>query len=162
MWKINGTSNFLAIPQVNVSLSRSIFRMDLPPPFKPPPPPVKYTAARQSDFSTQRFPTSRCNSVAFENRIITPDTLHIDRWYITRSNHEECDRCSAVRRIVKSVMFSCGQSRNSSDKTVAGNCANVGCMYIWCGFFVIVYKMRVWFLYFHQTHSDPLNVDVWF
>lgn len=54
-------------------------RMDLPPPFKPPPPPVKYTAARQSEISTQRFPTSRCNSLAFENRIISPDTLHIDR-----------------------------------------------------------------------------------
>ncbi|XP_073335890.1 uncharacterized protein [Pagrus major] len=54
-------------------------RMDLPPSFKPPPPPVKYTAARQSEISTERFPTSRCNSLAYENRIITPDTLHIDR-----------------------------------------------------------------------------------
>ncbi|XP_044079244.1 T-cell surface protein tactile [Siniperca chuatsi] len=34
-------------------------RMDLPPPFKPPPPPIKYTAARYC----KPFPTSRCNSV---------------------------------------------------------------------------------------------------
>uniref|UniRef100_UPI0037E7AA02 uncharacterized protein isoform X2 n=1 Tax=Semicossyphus pulcher TaxID=241346 RepID=UPI0037E7AA02 len=39
-------------------------RMDLPPPFKPPPPPVKYTSARKGETYSQRYPTSRCNSVA--------------------------------------------------------------------------------------------------
>uniref|UniRef100_A0A8C4DUB4 Ig-like domain-containing protein n=1 Tax=Dicentrarchus labrax TaxID=13489 RepID=A0A8C4DUB4_DICLA len=38
--------------------------MDLPPPFKPPPPPVKYTSARHCEISTQPFPTSRCNSIS--------------------------------------------------------------------------------------------------
>ncbi|XP_017273521.1 T-cell surface protein tactile [Kryptolebias marmoratus] len=39
-------------------------RMDLPPPFKPPPPPIKYTAAKRNETSVQTFPTSRCNSIA--------------------------------------------------------------------------------------------------
>ncbi|XP_008331314.1 uncharacterized protein si:ch1073-15f19.2 [Cynoglossus semilaevis] len=39
-------------------------RMDLPPPFKPPPPPVKYVAVRQHETSAQNFPVSRCDSVA--------------------------------------------------------------------------------------------------
>ncbi|XP_031728406.1 T-cell surface protein tactile [Anarrhichthys ocellatus] len=38
-------------------------RMNLPPSFKPPPPPFKYTAARHHEISTQPIPTSRCNSV---------------------------------------------------------------------------------------------------
>ncbi|XP_029375646.1 cell wall protein DAN4 isoform X2 [Echeneis naucrates] len=38
-------------------------RMAQPPPFKPLPPPVKYTAARQQDSSPQPLFISRCNSV---------------------------------------------------------------------------------------------------
>ncbi|XP_023818516.1 T-cell surface protein tactile [Oryzias latipes] len=39
-------------------------KMEGPPLFKPPPPPVKYTATRQDETSTQFFPTARCNSIA--------------------------------------------------------------------------------------------------
>lgn len=66
-----GAANIQAIPQVNICLSFSLSlfcRMDLPPSFKPPPPPVKYTAARR-DIPTQPFPTSRCNSVAYDGII---------------------------------------------------------------------------------------------
>lgn len=45
-------------------LSPRLCRLDLPPPFKPPPVPVKYTSARWSETSLQTFPTSRCNSIA--------------------------------------------------------------------------------------------------
>ncbi|XP_006800133.1 T-cell surface protein tactile [Neolamprologus brichardi] len=38
-------------------------RLDSPPSFKPPPPPVKYTAIRQSKTLTESFPISRCNSL---------------------------------------------------------------------------------------------------
>ncbi|RVE63907.1 hypothetical protein OJAV_G00140960 [Oryzias javanicus] len=38
--------------------------MEGPPSFKPPPPPVKYTATRQNETPTHFFPTSRCNSIA--------------------------------------------------------------------------------------------------
>ncbi|XP_028277189.1 T-cell surface protein tactile [Parambassis ranga] len=39
-------------------------RMDLPPSFKPPPPPVKYTAARHNEVYTGPYPIARCNSDA--------------------------------------------------------------------------------------------------
>ncbi|XP_063343746.1 T-cell surface protein tactile [Pelmatolapia mariae] len=38
-------------------------RLDSPPSFKPPPPPVKYTAIRHSETLTESFPISRCNSL---------------------------------------------------------------------------------------------------
>lgn len=38
-------------------------RLDSPPSFKPPPPPVKYTAIRHSETPTESFPISRCNSL---------------------------------------------------------------------------------------------------
>ncbi|XP_040906905.1 T-cell surface protein tactile [Toxotes jaculatrix] len=38
-------------------------RMNLPPPFKPPHPPVKYAPVRYREISTQPFPTARCNSI---------------------------------------------------------------------------------------------------
>ncbi|KAF3705804.1 Nectin-4 Nectin cell adhesion molecule 4 [Channa argus] len=40
-------------------------RMDLPPPFKPPPPPVKYVAVGQSEISAKSYPVSRCESVTY-------------------------------------------------------------------------------------------------
>lgn len=145
-----------------LSLSLSVFRMDLPPPFKPPPPPVKYTAARQSEISTQRFPTSRCNSLAFENRIISPDTLHIDRWYITCLNREdttEARPCGDLLNLLCSAAVSLGTAVTKQLQAIvqmwAACTSDVGSLLLCINFVCVL-------LYFHQTYSNPWNVYVWF
>lgn len=111
---------------VNIfALAFSHSRMDLPPSFKPPPPPIKYTTARRVETSANSFPIARCNSITELMLWLFCDTLQQFIYYIHAIYGIVVSGLFYRQNYIKT--FSCGQFR--CEVTVTGNYKNT-CMYV--------------------------------